>query len=131
MLTHILSYQNRINNFIIIREYNGQRRPVFWHVLHSVRSASFQSCNRTCTVRSPVRRGCNRKQFIKQTKHFWKSFPKILLIFVFVNRHDLFLFTIAKNPITRSGHTLSDCVASTFQRLKERFLRVSVFTNEL
>ena len=34
-LTPIFPYKDRIVDSVLIREYTSQRKPVFWHVLHS------------------------------------------------------------------------------------------------
>ena len=39
-LTRIFPYNERIFDFVFIREHGGQRKPVFWHI---VRSGSWES----------------------------------------------------------------------------------------
>ena len=33
-LIHIFPYKGKIIDLVLIREYTGQRKPVFWHILH-------------------------------------------------------------------------------------------------
>ena len=34
-LTRILPYKDRIVDSVLIREYTGQRKTVYWHILYS------------------------------------------------------------------------------------------------
>ena len=40
-LTLILPYKNKIEDFVIMGEHAGQRKPVLWHILRSVISDIF------------------------------------------------------------------------------------------
>ena len=39
-LTSIFAYQDRIKDSALIRQYTGQRKLIFWHILRSVNHCS-------------------------------------------------------------------------------------------
>ena len=50
-LTLIFPYKNKIEDFVFIREYEGQRKPVVWHFLRSTTKHTELPINLLLTVR--------------------------------------------------------------------------------
>lgn len=34
--------EDNIEALVLIKEYEGQKKPIFWHVLHMMRNSKFQ-----------------------------------------------------------------------------------------
>ena len=50
-LTRMFPHNDKIFDFVLIREYEGQRKPVVWHILRSITKHTELPINMLLTVR--------------------------------------------------------------------------------